>query len=113
MTSSTKNSKMTTPHKRFNMGGIHTVVYNLDAALASSHPIAVLVASHGLMGKQFDLKNLVAGIFEGTRKLEEQDRDGRTRRREIVIVTLDQRNHGERFVDDEANQYLAKNERHP
>ena len=108
-----KPSKPTTPHVRYNMGGIHTVVYNLEAALASPHPVAVLIASHGLMGHQFDLKHLVRGVLEGTRKHEEQDQEGRTRRREIVIVSLDQRNHGERFVNDEANQYLAKNERHP
>lgn len=102
-----------TSHKRYNMGGIHTVVYNLDAALASPHPIAVLVASHGLMGQQFDLEKLVRGILDGTRRREDETGGCRTRRREIVIVTLDQRNHGERFVNDEANQYLAKNERHP
>jgi len=103
------------PPLRMNMGGIHTAVYNLPAALESPHPIAVLFASHGLMGHQFDLDKLIRGIISGTARLEaEQDGEDKKRRRkrEIVVVSLDQRNHGERFVGHEANQYLPKNPRH-
>jgi hypothetical protein len=103
------------------MGGVHTAVYNLPAALKSDHPVAVLFASHGLMGDQFDLVKLIWGVIDGSRKLEKETgrqevengkRVIRKRKREVVVITLDQRNHGDRLVDQHANQYLNENERH-
>jgi hypothetical protein len=72
--------------KRFNMGGIHTAVYNLEAALASSHPVGVLIATHGREGNQFDLKDLVYGILQQAHDLEREG--SRKRKRELVVVTL-------------------------
>lgn len=76
------------PHQRFNIGGIHTAVYNLPAALASDLPVAVLIKTHGRFGHQFDktTKKFVKAIL---RKLDELEKhSGVRRKRELVVVTL-------------------------
>ncbi|KAI5452029.1 hypothetical protein NCC49_001325 [Naganishia albida] len=98
------------PHERINMGGIHTVVYNLPAALVSPLPVTVLIATHGRGGDQFDLKKLVKGSLGKIDALEKEA--GGKRKRELVVVTLDQRNHGERKVNDIMNEGFEKNDRH-
>lgn len=74
------------PHERINMGGIHTVVYNLPAALVSPLPVTVLIATHGRGGDQFDLKKLVKGSLGKIDALEKEA--GGKRKRELVVVTL-------------------------
>lgn len=76
------------PHQRFNMGGIHTAVYNLPAALESTLPVTVLIATHGRGGHQFDLKKLIKGSLEKIDSLEKGAGAGGKRRRELVVVTL-------------------------
>lgn len=85
---STKNSPDSgeIPHQRINMGGIHTAVYNLPAALESSLPVTVLIATHGRGGHQFDLKKLIKGSLKKIDTLEREA--GGKRKRELVVVTL-------------------------
>jgi glycogen synthase len=76
------------PHQRFNIGGIHTAVYNLPAALASDLPVMVLITTHGRFGHQFD-KTTKKFIKASLRKLDELEKQsGVRRKRELVIVTL-------------------------
>lgn len=76
------------PHERFNIGGIHTAVYNLPAALASDLPVSVLIVTHGRFGHQFD-KTTKEFIKVTLRKLDELEKEsGVRRKRELVIVTL-------------------------
>lgn len=87
---STKNSSDSgeIPHQRVNMGGIHTAVYKLPAALESSLPVRVLIATHGRGGHQFDLKKLIKGSLEKIDALEKGAGADGKRKRELVVVTL-------------------------
>lgn len=99
-------------HQRINIGGIHTVVYNLEAAKRSDLPITVLIATHGRGEDQFGLTKLVEGTYKKINELENQAGNSGKKKRELIIVTLDQRNHGERKVDDISNQGFEANDRH-
>lgn len=86
--SETPSASQDIPHQRFNIGGINTAVYNLPAALASDLPVAVLIATHGRFGHQFD-KATTDTIRVSLRKLDElEKKTGVRRSRELVIVTL-------------------------
>ncbi|KAJ9125549.1 hypothetical protein QFC22_000511 [Naganishia vaughanmartiniae] len=100
------------PHQRFNIGGIHTVVYNLEDAKRSNLPVTVLIATHGRGEDQFHLTDLVEGTYKKAAELDNKAGGNGKRVRELIVVTLDQRNHGERKVDDLANQGFEKNDRH-
>lgn len=120
----------TVAHQRINIGGIHTVVYNLEAAKRSNLPITVLIATHGRGEDQFGLTKLVEGTYKKINELENQAGNSGKKKRELIIVTLvssfetpnvlkltlryfqDQRNHGERKVDDISNQGFEANDRH-
>jgi hypothetical protein len=126
--SETPSTKQDIPHQRFNVGGIHTAVYNLPAALASDLPVTVLFVAHGRFGHQFDDETKDT-VRVSLRKLDELEKESGVRRsRELVIVTLvsqnsssvdsadwhvqDQRNHGERKMTDIMNEGFDKNDRH-
>ncbi|KAJ9109202.1 hypothetical protein QFC21_000531 [Naganishia friedmannii] len=102
----------TIAHHRINIGGINTVVYNFEAAKRSNLPITVLIATHGRGEDQFHLTELIAGTYKKVDELEKKAGDSGKRKRDLIVVTLDQRNHGERKVDDIANQGFEANERH-
>lgn len=70
------------------MGGIHTVVYNLDAAKRSDLPITVLIATHGRGEDQFHLTKLIEGTYKKSEELEKQAGGSGKKKRELIIVTL-------------------------
>jgi hypothetical protein len=86
--SETPSFKQDIPLQRFNIGGIHTAVYNLPAALASDLPVTVLFVAHGRFGNQFDNETKET-VRVSLRKLDElEKKTGVRRSRELVIVTL-------------------------
>lgn len=99
--------------RRFNIGGLHVAVFGLDATLASSNPhVGVLVTSHGRSQDMHSLKPLHEGVLRRVKELESEARAGRQSTRSLVIVTLDQRNHGERLVNSDNNEAFHKNPTH-
>lgn len=96
--------------RRLNIGGLHVAVFGLDAALSSSNPhVGVLVTSHGRSQDMHSLKPLHEGVLQRVKELESTSRRSA---RSLVIVTLDQRNHGERLVNADNNEAFHKNPTH-
>ncbi|KIP06436.1 hypothetical protein PHLGIDRAFT_106996 [Phlebiopsis gigantea 11061_1 CR5-6] len=77
---------------------------------APTGPVAVLFFLHGRTGSA----KAIEWIVEDALKQVAQKRQGSERATELIIVTFDQRNHGERLVDAHANGAWKKgnNERH-
>ncbi|OCF56102.1 hypothetical protein L486_06043 [Kwoniella mangroviensis CBS 10435] len=90
-----------------NIVGLHLRVYGLKELEGSDRPLAVLIAAHGRTNSQKNMITFSQGILgEVYAKPKEE------RKRDLLIVTLDQRNHGNRITDRKANLAYDENPRH-
>ncbi|WWC63824.1 uncharacterized protein I303_106429 [Kwoniella dejecticola CBS 10117] len=87
--------------------GLHLTVYGLKEIEKSDRPLAVLVAAHGRTNSQKNMITFSHGILGKV-----NSKDDRERKRDLIIVTLDQRNHGGRITDRKANLSYDENPRH-
>lgn len=89
------------PYTPFHIGGLSLDVYNLPAPPTSPSgalPISVLFWLHGRThSKSTSIPQILPLVEYANAKREEKDRH-------LVIVSFDQRNHGERTVDTKANE---------
>ncbi|KZV73126.1 hypothetical protein PENSPDRAFT_742562 [Peniophora sp. CONT] len=111
--------------KDFNVGGIRVHVYARPGVLPSpgdapvtpaGSSVSVLFALHGRMGDSSN-EDIVATAVEALNFVSAQEKEAGEAGRELIVVTFDHRNHGERTVDSFGNQGWSKaaekhNERH-
>ncbi|PCH42540.1 alpha/beta-hydrolase [Wolfiporia cocos MD-104 SS10] len=95
------------------IGGIAAHVYSQPNATDAQKPVAVLFLLHGRMGSAQDCD----GVANATLQWIADQRKKGGSAQDLLIITLDQRNHGARTVDVHANsgwreQPPAKNDRH-
>ncbi|KAL7421065.1 hypothetical protein Q5752_003949 [Cryptotrichosporon argae] len=88
--------------------GLDLKVYGLDEIRGSTLPLAVVIALHGRCNS---LKNMVWFAHGLLGELGARG-PASARRRDVVVVTLDQRNHGARTRDRTANLAFDENPRH-
>ncbi|WVR08863.1 hypothetical protein IAU60_005922 [Kwoniella sp. DSM 27419] len=87
--------------------GLHLKVYGLREIEGNERGVAVLIAAHGRMNSQKNMAPFAQGILG-----EVAGRPDEQRKRDLIVVTLDQRNHGGRIVDRQANLAYDQNPRH-
>ncbi|ODO10201.1 hypothetical protein I350_02430 [Cryptococcus amylolentus CBS 6273] len=87
--------------------GLGVNVYGLKEACEQQKPLTMIIAAHGRMNSQKNMKYFAQGILGEVAKKGETNK-----KRNLVVVTLDQRNHGERIVDKTANLSFGQNPRH-
>ncbi|WVQ93019.1 hypothetical protein IAU59_000082 [Kwoniella sp. CBS 9459] len=87
--------------------GLHVKVYGLEEIKSSARGVAVLIAAHGRMNSQKNMAPFAQGIIG-----EIASKPEGKRKRDLIVVTLDQRNHGGRIVDRKANLAYDENPRH-
>ncbi|KAF9818795.1 hypothetical protein IEO21_02575 [Rhodonia placenta] len=97
-----------------NIGGIAVHVYSTPSATDASAPVSVLFFLHGRTGSAQDSEWVAESTLEW---IDEQRKASGKSAEDLLIVTLDQRNHGARVVDLHSNsgwreQPPAKNDRH-
>ncbi|KAJ1302034.1 hypothetical protein OPQ81_000869 [Rhizoctonia solani] len=82
------------------VGGIPIQVIGLKELNSPTEPVGVLFLLHGRLGssKQKYLTHIANSV------LDEATSRPRERAREVVVIILDQRNHGARIVDPDRNQ---------
>ncbi|WVO15427.1 hypothetical protein L204_103085 [Cryptococcus depauperatus] len=90
-----------------NIVGLELKVYGLEEIRTSDRPLVVMISCHGRMNSQKDMKYFAQGILG---EISSKNRNGQYR--DLVVVTLDQRNHGTRTVDRTANLAFDGNFRH-
>nr|XP_031861474.1 uncharacterized protein CI109_003078 [Kwoniella shandongensis]KAA5528546.1 hypothetical protein CI109_003078 [Kwoniella shandongensis] len=90
--------------KDLSIVGLDLKVYGLDEIKDSKLPVAVLIATHGRTGNLKHMIPFAQGVLGEVK--------GKERKRDLIIVTLDQRNHGERIKDEQANLSFDENPRH-
>ncbi|KZT02542.1 alpha/beta-hydrolase [Laetiporus sulphureus 93-53] len=106
---------MSTPIKQtIAVGGITVHVYSQPNATNAAVPVAVLFFLHGRTGSAQECEWVAQSTLKWT---EEQRKSTGKQAQDLLIVTLDQRNHGARIIDVQANsgwreQAPAKNDRH-
>lgn len=85
------------------VGGIQTQIYGLHNLTPSPDGLAVLFFLHGRFGSAAE-RNIVkwANSFVSNAATEREKAGGKGK--QLVVVTFDQRNHGERTVDSEKNK---------
>ncbi|KAH9930068.1 Alpha/Beta hydrolase protein [Fomitopsis serialis] len=96
------------------IGGITVNVYSLPGATEPSAPVAVLFFLHGRTGKAGDCEWVAHSTLEWTDELR---MSAGVQGQDLLVVTLDQRNHGDRTVDQRSNggwreNPPARNDRH-
>ncbi|BEI79790.1 hypothetical protein CcaverHIS002_0103190 [Cutaneotrichosporon cavernicola] len=77
-----------------NLSDLEVHVWGLDLIEGSRLPIAMIILSHGWANKARDMEPMASGLIGEFRRLEAES--GRRRARDVIVATLDQRNHGER-----------------
>ncbi|KAI0077269.1 hypothetical protein K474DRAFT_1707442 [Panus rudis PR-1116 ss-1] len=101
-----------TEKKSLVLGGIPVTVYSNSQH--TSRPVAVLFLLHGRYGSANAVEWVAESLLNGIRNREAE----RHAEHELLIVTFDHRNHGERLVNPVANHHWQKekpeqhNERH-
>ncbi|KAK1922696.1 Alpha/Beta hydrolase protein [Papiliotrema laurentii] len=98
----------TTSCTSVNIVGLDVKVYGLDEVKHSSLPLAAVIATHGRCNNQKQMAHLAHGLL-GHISVLAQDHP---RTRDVIVVTVDQRNHGDRTVDRTANLAYDKNPNH-
>ncbi|KAL1411867.1 hypothetical protein Q8F55_002844 [Vanrija albida] len=89
--------------KEMNMVDLDINVFGLDEIVGSTKPIAVVIVSHGWANKAAQMENFASGMFHEIRRL---GAEGKARvTRDVIIVTLDQRNHGKRRLKKDQLSY--------
>ncbi|WRT69279.1 uncharacterized protein IL334_006263 [Kwoniella shivajii] len=94
--------------KEVSIVGLECKVYGLEEVQNSDKPLAVLVAAHGRTNSQ---KNMIT-FSQGILGIVNDETKNRNSKRDLLIVTLDQRNHGKRISDKVANLSFDENPRH-
>ncbi|KAL1409340.1 hypothetical protein Q8F55_003322 [Vanrija albida] len=82
-------------------------VFGLDEIRGSDLPIGVVTIAHGWANKASQLDGMATGLLGEIRRLDAEA--GHTRRRDVLVVTMDQRNHGERRRHRKGNLPFPKN----
>ncbi|ORY33053.1 hypothetical protein BCR39DRAFT_520946 [Naematelia encephala] len=90
------------------LAGFQVKVYGLDEIRSSDLPIACIIATHGRLSNQKRMSNFVYGLLGHIGQISQ----GKKKKRDVIVVTLDQRNHGDRLVDGNANLAYDKNPQH-
>ncbi|RSH95099.1 hypothetical protein EHS25_000185 [Saitozyma podzolica] len=104
---------LTLGHPDKSLTTIHIVdlklnIYGLEEIKGSGLPVAAVIATHGRMNKKEQMGYFAQGLLGEI----EQMSKGKEKKRDVIVVTLDQRNHGERTHDRTANLAYDQNERH-
>lgn len=87
------------------IGGIALNIYNLDHISTSTNEVAVLFFLHGRFGSSQDKSTLNAI----TTVISHANAHQEAGKKDLVVVTLDQRNHGSRLVNMERNRAWKDN----
>jgi len=92
------------------VSGLQLEVYTDDSATDTSLPVTVFFLLHGRYGSTNSdyLQKSLNGIFEECYN----SHSASERRRDLVVVAFDQRNHGQRLVKEEANVAWHERGRH-
>ena len=91
------------------VGGLAVHVYGLASLPPTSpsipaSPIAVLFLLHGRYGAALEPKTVAAATALVQHAAEQRQQAGSASSRPLLVVTFDQRNHGERVVDMHKNK---------
>ncbi|OWZ39271.1 hypothetical protein J010_04030 [Cryptococcus neoformans] len=89
------------------ISGLPIQVYGLHEVKESRRPLAVMIASHGRMNSKKHMKFFAQGILGELSKKNDKER-----LRDLIVVTFDQRNHGDRIVDKNSNLSFDENPKH-
>ncbi|WVQ81181.1 hypothetical protein IAT38_003303 [Cryptococcus sp. DSM 104549] len=87
--------------------GLELKVYGLEEIRGSGLPVAAMIAAHGRMNNQKNMKYFAQGILGEVAAKPQAEK-----KRDLIVVTFDQRNHGERIKDRQANLAFDENPRH-
>ncbi|CAD6572983.1 MAG: hypothetical protein TREMPRED_000703 [Tremellales sp. Tagirdzhanova-0007] len=88
--------------------GLDVKVYGLEEIKHNSLPIAAVIALHGRTNNQKQMAFFSYGLLGQEKALSK----GKNRRRDMIVITLDLPNHGERTVDKNVNLAFDRNPRH-
>jgi len=88
--------------------GLDLQVFGLAEIESNDLPIACVIATHGRGNNATQMAHFAQGILGRAVGLA----SGKAKKREAIVVTLDQRNHGTRMVDPKANLAYDENPRH-
>jgi len=83
--------------KRYNIGGLLVTIYGLDELPPDVAEVTCLWLLHGRGDTQDSMGYTAAGLLEAW------DKKRRPWQKSLIAVTVDQRNHGSRMVDNVAN----------
>ncbi len=107
--------------ERFNIGGLLCHVWGRQAALESPLPVGVLIITHGRGGDQASIFPICERAISIAQSHSDPDSSESAptksppqprAARSLVIISLTQRNHGERLVDPLANEGFKTNPNH-
>ncbi|BEI85789.1 hypothetical protein CcaverHIS002_0600760 [Cutaneotrichosporon cavernicola] len=85
-------------------------IWGLDEIAGSNLPVGVVIASHGRCNKARDMEPFARGMLGEVSRLAAES--GRRRTRDLLVITLDHRNHGERLRHKKTNLAYDKNPHH-
>ncbi|GMK56131.1 hypothetical protein CspeluHIS016_0211870 [Cutaneotrichosporon spelunceum] len=85
-------------------------VWGLEEITGSELEVGVVIVSHGRCNKARDMEPFARGMLGEVARLASEN--GRRRTRDLLVVTLDHRNHGERIRHKRANLAYDKNPQH-
>ncbi|KDQ15854.1 hypothetical protein BOTBODRAFT_173524 [Botryobasidium botryosum FD-172 SS1] len=90
------------------VGGLKVQVFG--ASGESELPVAALFIIHGRLGSAAAVEGFAISILNHAK---ERQANGEEAARDLIVVTLDHRNHGSRLIDEKANKgWRDGNERH-
>ncbi|KAK7032953.1 Alpha/Beta hydrolase protein [Favolaschia claudopus] len=87
------------------IAGLQVHIHTTDDHATSSRPILALFALHGRLESSERMQDLISAMLESAGKQDQRSRD-------LIVVTFDQRNHGSRLQDLNANEDFKQNARH-
>ncbi|KAK4689374.1 hypothetical protein P7C73_g716, partial [Tremellales sp. Uapishka_1] len=97
-------------HTTCNIVGLEVDVYGLDEIRSSPLPLGILIATHGRLGNKTNMASFAQGIIGCTAEI--ASHGSQKRKRDLIVVSLDHRNHGKRESDPTANLSFNKNPAH-
>ncbi|KAK8844090.1 hypothetical protein IAR55_006884 [Kwoniella newhampshirensis] len=87
------------------IAGLVLKIHGLEEIKDSGRPLIVLIATHGRKNKMQSMAPFAQGILGEIASHSDRKKD-------LIVVTLDQRNHGDRIKDRKANLSFDENPRH-
>ncbi|RXK38455.1 hypothetical protein M231_04220 [Tremella mesenterica] len=98
--------------KELHIVGLELRVYGLEEIKDSNLPIACIIATHGRGNNMDQMEPFAQGVLGEINKLKQEDPPEESPEKDVILVLLEQRNHGKRLHDPVNNQAYDKNPTH-